>query len=137
MHNPYRPERALLVLAALFIAFYALALSLSPAARLRSWQVDYRWEHWLGVLIWIGCVITAHLQANRWLPERDPYLLPLAAILSGWGVLTVWRLVPSVGLRQSLWLVVSFAVITLGMRLPRTWATCGVINMSRLTGGCC
>lgn len=137
MRNPHRIERTLLVLAALFILFYALALSLSPAARLRSWQVDYRWGHWLGVLIWMGCIIAAHLQANRWLPERDPYLLPLAAILSGWGILTIWRLVPSVGLRQSIWLAVSFAVFTLGMRLPRdlgylrrykyVWLTSGLL----------
>lgn len=119
MRNPYRTERILLGVAALFILLYAVALSLSPAARIRSWQVDYRWWHWLGVLIWIGGIAAAHLQANRWLPERDPYLLPLAAILSGWGVLTIWRLVPSVGLRQSLWLMVSIAIFILGLRLPK------------------
>lgn len=118
MRNPYRTERILLGLAALFILLYAVALSLSPAARMRSWQVDYRWWHWLGVLIWGAGIVAAHLQANRWLPERDPYLLPLAAILSGWGVLTIWRLVPSVGLRQSLWLLVSVAIFTVGLRLP-------------------
>ena len=119
MRNPYRTERILLGLAALFVLLYAIALSLSPAVRMRSWQGDYRLWHWLGVLIWAAGIATAHHQANRRLPERDPYLLPLAAILSGWGVLTIWRLVPSVGLRQSLWLMVSLAIFTLGLRLPR------------------
>jgi cell division protein FtsW (lipid II flippase) len=137
MRNPYRTERLLLGLAALFIFLYALALSLSAAAHIRSWQVDYRWWHWLGVLIWTGGIAAAHLQANRWLPERDPYLLPLAALLSGWGVLTIWRLVPSVGLRQSLWLMVSITIFILGLRLPRdlgflrrykyVWLTSGLL----------
>ena len=116
---------------------YAATLTLSPAARARSWQVDYRWGHWLGLLIWAGCMTIAHLQACRRLPERDPYLLPIAALLSGWGLMTIWRLVPSVGLRQSLWLLVSGAVFTLGLRLPRdlgflrrykyVWLTSGLL----------
>ena len=135
MHNPYRTERILLGLAALFILLYAVALSLSPAARMRSWQVEYRWWHWLGVLIWTAGIAVAHQQANHWLPERDPYLLPLAALLSGWGVLTIWRLVPSVGLRQSLWLMVSIAIFTLGLRLPRDLDFLRRYKYVWLTGG--
>jgi len=30
----------------------ALVLTLSPAVRERSWQVIYRWDHWIGVLFW-------------------------------------------------------------------------------------
>ena len=32
---------------------------------------------------------------NRRIPEADPYLLPLAALLTGWGILTIYRLVPA------------------------------------------
>ncbi len=54
-------------------------------------------------------IFAAHRIAARQLPDRDPFLLPLAAMLSGWGLLTVWRLEPGLGLRQALWLAVSLA----------------------------
>jgi cell division protein FtsW (lipid II flippase) len=133
----YRIERRLLSLAALFVLLLALALSLSPAARARSWEVDYRWSHWLGLLLWAGCTFAAHWQINRRLPERDPYLLPIAALLSGWGLLSVWRLAPVVGLRQSLWLFISMAVFIAGLRFSHdlgflrrykyVWLTSGLL----------
>jgi cell division protein FtsW (lipid II flippase) len=45
------------------------------------------------------------------MPHRDPYLLPLAGLLSGWGVLAVWRLDSGLGLRQALWVVVGLAAL--------------------------
>jgi len=116
--SPQQIQAHLLKLAALFLFLYSLILSLSPAARERSWQVDYRWGHWLGFVIWAGLIALAHYQLRRRLPDSDPYLLPLAALLSGWGLLTVWRLDASLGLRQALWLVVSSGVLILGLRLP-------------------
>ncbi|HEY5670188.1 MAG TPA: FtsW/RodA/SpoVE family cell cycle protein [Anaerolineales bacterium] len=130
-----RTERGLIVLAVVFVLLFSASLTLAPAARARSWQVDYPWEHWLGVLIWAGCIIAAHLEINRRLPERDPLLLPLAALLSGWGLMTIWRLVPAVGLRQSLWLLVSGAVFTLGLRLPRDLGFMRRYKYVWLTGG--
>ena len=113
-----RLQRRLLILAALFLTLYALALSLSPAVRARSWEVAYRWDHWLGLLVWLAAFYLAHGQTSRWLPQRDPYLLPLGALLSGWGMLTSWRLLPTFGLRQSLWIAVAITVLILGLRLP-------------------
>jgi cell division protein FtsW (lipid II flippase) len=111
-------ERRLLLLAGAFVCTYALALTLAPAARLRTWPADYRWLHWLGVAAWVGMFALAQRALERWLPRRDPYLLPAAALLSGWGLLTVWRLAPEFGLRQSAWLVVALGVFILGLRLP-------------------
>ncbi|MFL7891272.1 MAG: FtsW/RodA/SpoVE family cell cycle protein [Anaerolineales bacterium] len=111
-------QRSLLILAGLFLGFYALALTLSPAARLRSWDVEYRWQHWLGYLIWSVLIIFADWQTRRKVPGRDPYLLPVAALLSGWGLLTIWRLYPDFGLRQTIWFTISIVVFSLGLRLP-------------------
>lgn len=44
-----------------------------------------------------------HREANRVIPARDPYLLPIALLLSGWGMLMIWRLNPAFGIRQTLW----------------------------------
>jgi len=112
-----RLQARLLGLAALFLGLYALALSLSPTVRARSWEAGFRWDHWLGVLVWIAVFYLAHVQSARWLPRRDAYLLPLVGLLSGWGMLTIWRLLPVFGLRQSAWLLVSGVVLIAGFRL--------------------
>jgi cell division protein FtsW (lipid II flippase) len=111
-----RTERRLLILAGAFLGIFALALTLSNAARLRTWQVDYRWSHWLGLAIWVGLVWLLHRQLSHLLPERDPLLFPVAALLTGWGLLTVWRLSNNLGLRQSAWLLVIGIVFLLAMR---------------------
>ncbi len=87
------------------MGIYSLALTLSNAARLRSWQVEYRWTHWLGFAIWLGVVWLIHWQLARLLPERDPFIFPITALLTGWGLLTIWRLSSSLGLRQTAWLL--------------------------------
>src|SRR5919201_1225347 len=40
----------------------------------------------------------------------DPYLLPLAGLLSAVGVIEIYRIAPNDALRQSLWIVVGVAV---------------------------
>jgi cell division protein FtsW (lipid II flippase) len=112
-------QSRLLVVAAIFMFIYSLALTLSPAVWARSWEVSYNWDHWLGFVTWLGLFTLAHYQSLRWLPRRDPYILPIAALLIAWGTLTIWRLFPSFGLRQTLWLLLSFTILILGLRLPK------------------
>ncbi|MBN1304135.1 MAG: FtsW/RodA/SpoVE family cell cycle protein [Anaerolineales bacterium] len=113
-----RLQSRLLKLAGGFLALYAIILTLSPAVRMRTWQVSYRWEHWIGLLVWAVCFAIANYQTSRLLPDRDPFLLPITAVLSGWGLLLIWRLVPSLGMRQTIWLLLATAVLTIGLRLP-------------------
>jgi cell division protein FtsW (lipid II flippase) len=131
----HRLQSRLLKLAAAFLFLYALILTLSPAGRERAWNVDYRWSHWLGFLVWAGMAALAHFQLRRRLPESDPYLLPLAALLSGWGLLTVWRLDVNLGLRQTLWLAVSGGALILGLRLPAGLGFLRRYKYLWLTGG--
>lgn len=107
----------LLLLAAIFLALYSLSLTLSPAARARTWGAGYRWAHWLGLIVWGVAFYITHRQTRHKLLHRDPLLLPLAALLSGWGLLTVWRLTIDFGLRQTIWLAISLAVFIAGLRL--------------------
>ena len=110
-------QSRLLFLAGIFLFLYSLILTLAPAARARSWNVDYRWSHWLGFAVWIIVFTLANIFTRRRLPDADPYLLPLAALLTGWGILTIYRLVPSFGLRQTIWLLVCGVVFLVGLRL--------------------
>jgi cell division protein FtsW (lipid II flippase) len=105
-------QSRLLRWAALFLFVQSIILTLSPAVRERSWAVDYRLLHWAGFFVWGVLIYLLHRATIRHLPDRDPYLLPAAALLSGWGILTVWRLDETFGIRQMLWLGVStFAFI--------------------------
>ena len=133
--SPQQIQTRLLELAAVFLFLYSLILTLSPAARERSWAVDYRWSHWLGFILWAGLISLAHYQIRRRLLDSDPYLLPLAALLSGWGMLTVWRLDASLGLRQALWLIVSGGILILGLRLPADLRFLRRYKYLWLTGG--
>jgi len=109
-------EGLLLSLATAFLVVYAVALTLAPAARLRSWIVDYRWLHWPGLLVWILVMWAAHWMLKNRHPDHDPYLLPATGFLSGLGLLTIFRLSSGFGLRQTIWLGVVGSIFLLGLR---------------------
>lgn len=109
-------QNRLLRWAAGFLFLYSLILTLSPAVRERNFAVTYRWSHWLGFAIWVCLIIAADRITAAHLHERDPYLLPAAALLSGWGLLTIWRLDSGFGIRQMIWLGLSFGVLVLAIR---------------------
>jgi cell division protein FtsW (lipid II flippase) len=107
----------LLILAAVFVFLYASILTLSPSVRLHTWETPLRWEHWVAVLAWGFCFGLIHWQLNRLNVLSDPYLIPIAGFLSGWGVLTIFRLAPQLGYRQSLWLALGGVLFSLLLRL--------------------
>lgn len=109
-------QSRLLQWAALFLFLQSVILTLSPAVRERTWDVDYRLSHWLGFFIWGLFTFFAHRALIKLLPERDPYIFPAAALLSGWGLLTIWRLDESFGIRQTTWLGISIVALTLAAR---------------------
>jgi cell division protein FtsW (lipid II flippase) len=58
----------------------------------------------------LGLFVAAHLVARAVLPYADPYLMPLAALLTGIGLTMIYRVDPDLALRQGLWLVIGLAV---------------------------
>jgi len=111
-------QSRLLRWAAVFLFLYSVILTISPAVRERTFEVDYRWSHWLAFGIWLLLFAVAHRVTAHLLPDRDPYLLPVAALLSGWGILTIWRLDEVFGLRQIIWLIIAVGIFLFGLRLP-------------------
>ena len=51
--------------------------------------------------------VAAHLVARMTVPWADPYLLPMAGLLTGIGVTEIYRLDPTNAFRQGLWIVVA------------------------------
>lgn len=109
-------ESRLLKLAGVFLIAFSIILTLSPAVRERSWDVDYKWSHWIGLAACLTVFSLVRRIQARLLPGHDPYLLPVAALLTGWGLLTVWRLTPQFGLRQTTWMLVTLGLFSLGLR---------------------
>ena len=116
---PVKIQGRLITLAAFFLSVYALALTLSPLARTRSWDAPLLWSHWLGLSLWAAIAFGATRALQRYAPDADPYIFPAAALLSGWGILSIWRLDAGFGLRQSLWLVISALLCLAGLRFPK------------------
>lgn len=114
-----RIQSRLFSIAALVVVFYALALTLSPAVRLHSWAVSYRWQHWAGVLVWLSGFALVHRVLMRRAPDRDPYIVPIASMLAGVGVLTVSRLNVILGARQTIWLGLAILAYVIGLRFPQ------------------
>ncbi|MFC2028898.1 FtsW/RodA/SpoVE family cell cycle protein [Chloroflexota bacterium] len=45
------------------------------------------------------------------LQDSDLFLFPITALLAGWGILTIWRLIPLFGFRQSIWFILIGSLI--------------------------
>jgi cell division protein FtsW (lipid II flippase) len=61
-------------------------------------------------LFFFGLYLAAHTVARVTVPNADPYLLPMAALLTAFGVTEIYRLDPDDAFRQGLWIVVGVAV---------------------------
>lgn len=113
-------QRRLFLLAGIFLFLYSVILTLSPAVRAHTWAVSYRWQHWIGFAGWLAGFTLLHRQIKPLLPDRDPYLLPIAGLLTGWGLLTIWRLDTNFGMRQTLWLILGILAVYLIARFPKS-----------------
>jgi cell division protein FtsW (lipid II flippase) len=54
--------------------------------------------------------MAAHLVARFTVPRADPYLLPIAGLLTAIGLTEIYRLGPTDAFRQGLWIVIAVAV---------------------------
>ena len=54
--------------------------------------------------------LVAHFVARHTVPQADPYLLPMAALLTAIGLTEIYRLEPDDAFRQGLWIVIAVGV---------------------------
>lgn len=121
-------ERLLLGVAATFVFLNSFALAL-----LQSWS----WRTWLAPLTWFLAMSAAHLVFSRYAPRRDPVILPIVALLTGWGIILIARLAINFLGRQVIWLLLATAALVVLALLPRnlrwlrryrySWLTLGLL----------
>jgi cell division protein FtsW (lipid II flippase) len=55
--------------------------------------------------IFLGCCVFAHLFIRARLPDADPYLFPLAALLAAFGLVVIYRIDEDLARQQAQWFV--------------------------------
>jgi cell division protein FtsW (lipid II flippase) len=61
--------------------------------------------------LFFALYLAAHLVCRLTVPYADPYLLPMAGLLTAVGVTEIYRLDPTDAFRQGLWIVVALAAL--------------------------
>ncbi len=107
-----RREGILLLLTAVFVFGGAVNLSL-------AWEGAVIWAHLWAPLVWLALMGAAHALLRRFKPQRDPFLLPLLALLTGWGLVLLDRLAANFLWRQVVWLGLGTAVLLSLAIFPR------------------
>ncbi len=111
--RPRARERALLLVAGAFVIAGLVQLSIvDPLSMGASLYIA-------ASVVWALVFVVAHLALDRYLPGRDPLILPIVALLTGWGLIEVARLSRTDALRQLMWVVVSVGVMLVVAAAPR------------------
>ena len=114
------------------IGFLAIGLALLALAR----KQELTWGSLAGAGLFAAGLLATHVWVRRRLPLADPLILPLAAILAALGQVMTSRLVPDLGPRQGVWVLVGLAALVAVTLIPSmawlrryryTWATLGVV----------
>jgi len=116
-------QTRLMILALIFVFLNSVVLTFAPAVRLHTWIADYNWEHWIGFITWLVGYTLLFLQLNKYLPDRDPFLLPIIALLNGWGLLMIFRLSTAFGIRQTIWMAVAIIGMLVALRFKNLLPT--------------
>jgi cell division protein FtsW (lipid II flippase) len=73
-------------------------------------------------LFFLALYLAAHVVARATVPNADPYLLPMAGLLTAVGVTEIYRLGPTDAFKQGLWIVIGVALFALALfRLRRDY----------------
>lgn len=102
--NARRRELFGLVLAGVIASVALATITLARDAEISS-----------DVVVWgalfIGLYVIAHIVVRRTAPYADGALLPLTAVLTAFGITTIYRLDPDDGGRQAVWVAVGVAAL--------------------------
>jgi cell division protein FtsW (lipid II flippase) len=107
------------LLTAGFLFLYALSIVLAPAVRNHTWAVGLNYVVLMGFALWLVAFLLAQWGLSRLLPNHDFLIPPIVYLLAGWGILTIWRLYPELGIRQNIWLLAGTIGLLIVAWFPR------------------
>lgn len=70
-------------------------------------------------VFFFGLYVAAHVVARLTVPNADPYLLPVAGLLTAVGLTEIYRLGPSNAFKQGLWVVIGVLVFSAALVVLR------------------
>ena len=76
-------------------------------------QAAVSWGSLSYALFFFALYLAAHVVARATVPNADPYLLPMAGLLTAVGVTEIYRLGPDDAFKQGLWIVIGVALFAL------------------------
>jgi cell division protein FtsW (lipid II flippase) len=82
--------------------------------------------------IFLGLCVATHLVIRFALPDADPYLFPLAAVLASVGIVMIYRINPTLARQQAQWMVVGLGLFAATILLLRRRGV-GVLERYRYT----
>jgi cell division protein FtsW (lipid II flippase) len=92
-------ELASLVAVGLLVGFGFASVYIAQQEVVNSASLSYG-------LFFLGLYLAAHVIARMTVPNADPYLLPMAGLLTGIGLTEIYRLDQDDAFRQGLWIVI-------------------------------
>ncbi len=82
--------------------------------------------------VFLGLCVTTHLVIRYALPDADPYLFPLAAVLASVGIVMIYRINPTLARQQAQWMVLGLALFAATILVLRRRGV-GVLERYRYT----
>ena len=78
-------------------------------------QATVSWGSLTYALFFFSLYLAAHVVARVTVPHADPYLLPMAGLLTAIGLTEIYRLGPSDAFKQGLWIVIGVALFAVAL----------------------
>ncbi len=97
------------------LAFAILTLGFVQLSCINGFQ----WAYGLAWLGWLICFGTSGYLLSRYAPQANPFLEPVAAFLTGLGLLMIARLAPGFLIRQVIWLLISTTALLCLVLIPK------------------
>jgi len=105
-------ELAYLVMVGVLTAVGFASVYISRKAHVSAASLTY-------AVFFFALYLVAHVVARFTVPNADPYLLPIAGLLTAVGLTEIYRLGPSNAFKQGLWVVIGVAVFSVALLLLR------------------
>jgi cell division protein FtsW (lipid II flippase) len=104
------------------LVFLVLAGAVSTMAYVSVYAGRFREINSVSIiygLVFVGIFVLLHLLERVFLPQADPFLLPITALLAAIGLTEIFRIKPTLALAQGQWLLVGAGLFVLTVLVVR------------------